>query len=213
MNVRKKDVTDFIAWVRSTCIVEGGSALADVQNKKRRHLIELFGQATAECVAIAMKTRAVLWTDDYAVAEIARNELGVRRVWTQTIAEQMCEANKLAYESLRDLSIWLVSLGYAFTRVTPHVVIEAARQSGWDAHRLPFAAVARWFGTSGVKPEGVVGILAGSLPALWQDPPMANQREDLTKAIALNVARREDGTELLIALIKVLPRLFWPGRC
>lgn len=202
------DVTQFLDWVRNNCEIQGGSALARIESETRQQLIQMFGQATAECIAIARESGSVIWSDDYAVAELAKNDFGVKRVWTQAMAEELFQAGLLSDTSLRDLTIHLVNLGYAFTRVIPNVVIEAARRSGWDSHKPPFAAIARWFGTSGVKPVGIVGILVEILPTLWREASIAIQREDLTKALVLNVAKRPDASELIDVLKKVLPKTF-----
>jgi hypothetical protein len=76
---------EFLDRLPSMVRIEPGHRLAEIDAEVRQTLIDLFGEDTAEAVAFAAREGAVLWTDDLAVAEIARSELGVRRIWSQRL--------------------------------------------------------------------------------------------------------------------------------
>ena len=44
---------------------------------------------------LATNADAVLWTDDLIQAELAKNEFGVKRVWTELVAEQAALAGQI----------------------------------------------------------------------------------------------------------------------
>ena len=194
-------VNDFMEWIQSIASILGGLALANIDTPKRDQLIDYFGQPTAESIAIAANEGCVLWTDDFAVAEVSASEVAVRRVWSQALFEQFVATGAMSPDILRDLSLRLIELGYAFTRLTPEIGIEAARQSKWDPKQAPLSSVAKWFCTSGVKPEGAVGLMAAILVGVWREAPIVNQREEVTKGIAEQVAQRSDGLQLLQVFI------------
>jgi hypothetical protein len=47
----------------------------------------MFGQYGAETMALAAEPDSVLWTDDLIQGQLAKNEFGVKRAWTEVLVE------------------------------------------------------------------------------------------------------------------------------
>jgi hypothetical protein len=84
---QEQRLAKFLGKIRSLATMKSGENLAGVSPERREELISLFGQPTAESIAEAASTGAVLWTDDIAVAEVARERDRVeKRVWSSALA-------------------------------------------------------------------------------------------------------------------------------
>src|SRR5205807_831986 len=105
--------------------IRSSSRLADLPLDTRKSLIKLFGSASAESAALAAREGLVLWTDDLALAEVTRNELGEKRVWSQQVMSQRFNDGRLAEERFVDLTLFLLQWNYTFTRIAAPIVVEA----------------------------------------------------------------------------------------
>lgn len=62
--------------------------LSALEPVKREPLEKVCGSYGAETALLAFRPNTVLWTDDLIQAELAKAEFGVKRAWTEVIAEQ-----------------------------------------------------------------------------------------------------------------------------
>src|SRR5262249_44766536 len=161
------------AKIRSLVTMKSGENLAGVRPDRREELIGLFGQPTAEAIAEAAATGAVLWTDDIAVAEVARERAGVaKRVWTQLAFRSIAPSDAFA-----NLPLFQLQCRYFFTRVEPEIVVPAGGQAGWNADRPPLMLVLRWLSAPELEEKGAILVGARMLPLIWRNAPLTHQRE------------------------------------
>lgn len=200
-------LADFLDKIRSQVSVESGRKLAGMHAKRREELIALFGQPTAESIAAA-DCGAVLWTDDLAVAEVAAEGNGTKRVWSQLIFRQLAGMGRVPAAAYTDLTIFQVQWQYFFTRIEPITVAEAGRLAGWDPDQQPLAAVIKWFGIPEVDGNGIATLCAGTLPIVWRHAPLAHQREAVTRALIEVVIGRKDGRQIVAALLSNINPIF-----
>jgi len=78
-DVQLKGLADAL---QSVCRVRDGAVLASIDPERRERLVKFFGRHGAESIVIASMPGHVLWTDDMILADLAKTEFGVRRVWT-----------------------------------------------------------------------------------------------------------------------------------
>ena len=171
-------------------------------------MVHLFGPAVAESIAIAAQPGYALWTDDFAVGEVSRNSVGLSRVWTQAVFDQLLNRNVCSKAAVTRLTLALVEMKYSFTRVSPEVVLDGLKNAQWNHAASLVLGIARWLHLSGVKAEGVVAILANILRPVWQEAPLFTQAEDITRLLASKVRDRPDGQEILDVVQRNLPRIF-----
>jgi tetratricopeptide (TPR) repeat protein len=197
-------LTTFLAGIRPLVTLRTGENLARINAEQRREMVGLFGQPTAEALVEAAATGAVLWTDDMAVAEVARHHARVeKRVWTQavfitTASSQACD----------DIALFLLQWRYFFTRIHPGVVVPAGSQAEWDAERQPLAALLRWLSAPELQEEGAITVGASMLPLIWRHAPLLHQRETVTRVLGLELLKREGGRDLVAGIIGAIDTLF-----
>jgi hypothetical protein len=57
----------------------------------------------------------ILWTDDFVLAEVARSELGVERVWTQALIEHLANRGLVGRALAEEAYAKLVGFDYQYT--------------------------------------------------------------------------------------------------
>jgi tetratricopeptide (TPR) repeat protein len=201
-------LSSFLQWIRSTGTVETGAVLADLEHKEREQLIDLFGQATAESIARARIEGAALWTDDLIVAEIAKSEFRVKRVWTQLVVSHLMCAKLIVEDVLTDVTLFLLNWNYSFTRVLPESITGACRAAKWEPTRTPLVGVIRWFRNPETEAAGLLGLTASTFVRIWQEASLYHQKDAVTAAICAAVLDRPDGKSLLQVLVQLVDQMF-----
>ena len=124
--------------IEDNCKVEPCQALAELDPQKREILIEIFGQYGAESILLAATvSKAVLWTDDFAQAGLAKGEHGVLRVWTQLVIAKLAESGVVRPEVFLDASAKLFGYGYYFTGQNANIIRHAGIIAEWKLDRWP----------------------------------------------------------------------------
>lgn len=204
----RSGLEEFIGWLESHARIEGGAELAKLSREVREDAIGEFGQPAAECLALAIREGAVLWTDDIHLAGYSAAKHGIRRTWTQAVAIYLQAAGRLEKGELDTLSLSLVEAGFAFTRLPPDVILLAARRSDWEDSRDPFRAVARWLGSDQHTGLASVGVVADVLPLIWREAPLLQQRQSATLGLLRALSRRPGGVQLARNLLGRLAPAF-----
>lgn len=201
---QEQRLSDFIARIRSLITSRTGENLAVVSPERREELIHLFGRPTAESIAEAAVTGAVLWTDDVAVAEVAMERAGVsKRVWTQLVAKSA------APQDLCDkITLFLLQWGYFFTRVEPELVVVAGTQSGWNPSQPPLSSVLQWVGAPELQDQDAFLVAARMLPLVWRYAIFAHQQEAVTQALAQELLKRPQGRQMVAGIIAGIDDIF-----
>lgn len=105
---QQQRVDTFLARIRSLVTVKPREGFARRRPEQREELIVLFGEPTAAAIGEAAATGAVLWTDDIAVAEVAKELVGEKRVWTQLVFRELVGQGDLPAEPYNDLVLFLL---------------------------------------------------------------------------------------------------------
>ena len=71
-------------------------------------------QHGAESIVFASVPRTVLWTDDHIQAVFARQEYGVKHVWTQLVVGARADSGAVESKVYFDVSAKLAGFGYFF---------------------------------------------------------------------------------------------------
>jgi hypothetical protein len=111
--------------------------VANVPQEKRDQLIEFCGLHGLESMVLATRTGCVLWTDDAAIAEVGRQEFGVRRVWTQAMLARLASEGLMGPESYHTASAKLIGFDYGSTRFDAATLRQAAVVADWNPNARP----------------------------------------------------------------------------
>lgn len=105
--------------------------------ERRETLEKLFGRDGLESAVLALTPGNILWTDDLAVAEVTKSELGTERAWSQVVIES--PANRgLVDRSLADEGhAKLLGFSYQSTHFTGGTIAAALRVSNGLVDRFP----------------------------------------------------------------------------
>jgi hypothetical protein len=186
--------------------------LASVEETQRETLIKFLGEYGTEAVIVAMEPDTVLWTDDLTQGDLATSMFGVRRVWSHAFLEFCLRRGLLSAERYGEAVAKLVGMRYQVTPFNNVVLVQAAKlakyqPSAWpfaqgvEAFSIPNAAVDQLFriillffiqlSEESVVSQGIGGLVATLLEALWQNPkarlPLLALRRNTGRVFGLNV--------------------------
>ena len=194
--------------VEANCKIESCEALAAVEPEKRETIIKCFGRYGAEAVLLAAVPGGVLWTDDFAQAELARSEHGVSRVWTQFVIGAHVESGVGDPETFFDASAKLLGYGYSFTSQNPQIVRQAGVIAEWKVDSWPLSQALSAFAGESVDLEQTLQLAAGFLVLLYKEPLLPETKANITVKILENVAKKKGGIQGISALREALPNIF-----
>jgi len=96
---------------------------------RRETLEQLLGRDGLESAVLALTPGNILWTDDVAVAEVAKSELGTERVWTQVVIESLAGRGLIDRSLADECHAKLLGFGYQSTHFTGATIVAALRVS------------------------------------------------------------------------------------
>ena len=204
-----KKLRELADIVEGNCKVEPCNVLAELDPQKREILIGAFGQYGAEAILLAVAPGTVLWTDDFIQAELARNEHGVSRVWTQFVIGERFELGVVETETFLDTSAKLFGYGYYFTSLNPNIIRQAGIIAEWRVDKWPFSQALSFLAEESSDLMQVVMLTAQFLKLLYQEPLLPETRKIVTEKILENIARKEGGIQGIFDLRRnLLPIIF-----
>jgi hypothetical protein len=124
--------------VRRHCVVESSLSLSSIDPIRRKNYAEFLGYHALESLSVARDLGAALWTDDLTVAQFAKWEYNVERIWTQLAIRIAAHTKRTSEDAYHEVSAKLAALRYAQVVWVPETIIAAARVAHWDTKRWPF---------------------------------------------------------------------------
>ena len=203
------NVRGLISTVREYCTLESGVSLSLLDTKNRETLVNAVGQACAESIALVRSGRRVLWTDDFASGALVANEFGAGRVWTQLMFEYLARHGLIDVETVRDLTLSLLSFGYWLTSLNAAAAVEAGSKSDWNVDESPLKNVLAHFEDHRVTLDANLMLMAARLlKHSWSEDNLGMKASAVTLRILNELARRGDATVLVNALWICVEGLF-----
>jgi len=197
-----------LAALEQHATIEPGSVLATLPTSRRADLIALFGLSGAASIALARQPGRVLWTDDWAMTVIGRQEYGVATAWTQPVLAGFVARERLERDRYSDLVLRLAVGNYTWTVLETADVTLALRQAAWDVDRPPLAAALDWLGSNVLTPAGTCLLVGPLLVTIWREAPTDQHAARATRRICDRIRSRSDGVIILTALHRNLPSFF-----
>jgi hypothetical protein len=181
-----------LSEVRRHVELIGCPSLAAVSPERREDLEQMFGDAGAESIVNSSIPGRVLWTDDLAEAVIARRWFGARTISTELLLRSLAERGVIERAQYFAACASLITWKYVPTPVNAEILVEAARRSGWNAGKVPLAAILDLFGVDAFSSEGVVAIACTALAKLFAEIDLPETRNAILTSMLDRVARRKD---------------------
>ncbi len=203
-----KKLRYLVEVLEANCKIKSCKSLAAMKPEKRETLVKGFGQYGAEAILLSAVPGAVLWTDDYAQAALAREEHGVSRVWTQFVIGACVELGVVNPEAFFDASAKLLGYGYYFTGKNPQIIRQAGVIAEWKVDGWPLSQALSSFAEESIDLVQMLQLAAGFLRLLYQESILPQTKMNITVKILENIAKRKGGIEGIRSLHKALPRIF-----
>lgn len=203
-----KRLDELIEIIESKGHVESARPMLDEPLGSRKDLIKVVGQECAESVIVAKSLGQTLWTDDLVVGTVAGDDYGVRRVWTQIVAEWMGRTGRLDSEYRIDVSLGLIQHGYFFSFLFPEAIVRAAISARWDFDSQPLRAVLEEMGNPTIEPNGLATLLGKTIYMVWRRSPLERATETLIYRMLNSVSEHPRGVAIIAAVERNLDSLF-----
>lgn len=194
--------------IQSTCEVGDGSGLTTLAPERRERLVRLFGRHGAESIALAAMPGHALWSDDGAIADLARSEFGVRRVWSQSAFMARAQAGNLDPAELATAGTKLAGWGYSFTTPGIEILMRAGSVAVWNPDQFPLRQALDQFATEAVKLSDAVILAAELIVKMYTDVYLRSTRTAVTLRLLDRLSERSGGREAIEVLPRSLPIRF-----
>jgi tetratricopeptide (TPR) repeat protein len=204
-DVQLKGLADAL---QSVCRVRDGAALASIEHERRERLIKFFGRHGAESIVTASMPGHVLWTDDMILADFAKTEFGVRRVWTEAALQARAQAGNLDPAELATASTKLAGWGYSFTTPSIETLMRAGSVAVWNPDQFPLKQALDQFADDSMNMSDAVRLGAELIVKMYNDQYLRGQRRTVTSRLLDRLAMRAGGRETIEALPRSLPIRF-----
>jgi tetratricopeptide (TPR) repeat protein len=198
----------FVEFVGQTTAIRSAVALASVEPDKREALENFFGPYGAESIILAGEPTAILWTDDLIQAQIAAQEFGCHRVWTQLLLGYLAEAGLVTVQEYTEASAKLLGMEFVATQFDGNTMIAAFRLAGWSADERPAKQIVSLFSNPGADLQGLLRALVGFAIALYREPILGELKCAVTKVLLRALAQRPEAMPLLTSIRKASQQLF-----
>jgi tetratricopeptide (TPR) repeat protein len=204
-DVQLKGLADAL---QSVCRVRDGAVLASIDSTRRERLIHFFGRHGAESIVIASMPGHVLWTDDMILADLAKTEFGVRRVWTEAALQARAQAGNLDPAELATASTKLAGWGYSFTTPSIETLMRAGSVAVWNPDQFPLKQALDQFASDSMNMSDAVRLAAELIVKMYNDQYLRGQRRTVTSRLLDRLALRPGGRESIETLPRSLPIRF-----
>jgi tetratricopeptide (TPR) repeat protein len=204
-DVQLKGLADAL---QSVCRVRDGAVLASIDSERRERLIKFFGRHGAESIVIASMPGHVLWTDDMILADLAKTEFGVRRVWTEAALQARAQAGNLDPAELATASTKLAGWGYSFTTPSIETLMRAGSVAVWNPDQFPLKQALDQFASDSMNMSDAVRLGAELIVKMYNDQYLRGQRRTVTSRLLDRLATRPGGREAIETLPRSLPIRF-----
>lgn len=204
-DVQLKGLADAL---QSVCRVRDGAVLASIDHERRERLINFFGRHGAESIVIASMPGHVLWTDDMILADLAKTEFGVRRVWTEAALQARAQAGNLDPAELATASTKLAGWGYSFATPSIEALMRAGSVAVWNPDQFPLKQALDQFADGSMNTSDALRLAAELIVKMYNDQYLRGQRRTVTSRLLDRIAQRPGGRDAVEALPRSLPIRF-----
>lgn len=199
-----------MGWININCDIVPCKAALNVKREERQQLEQMIGSSFIETILIASEPGTILYSDDERLRSLAKREFNTNGVWTQMLLMKCLDEGILDRGKYNESVIQLVNYSYRHTSIDAHVLLEAAKQSGW-LPRPPYTTVVKVLG--GQYSNESSALIAGTkfLYELWKQPILAQpqQRDQIILALLDAITFKRKPGVVIARLTKLVERQFY----
>jgi len=196
----RQEDKEFVQFVEEKTEIRSSPKLAGVEPEQRQVLEKLFGVYGAESIILATEPDHILWTDDLLQAQVAGQEFGVNRVWTQLMLEYLAEAGLITYDELNDATARLIGMKFVATSFGVPALLSGFRIANWSAAAWPAKHFIDVIADPTTDLQQMFGILVGFVERLYREPISSLTRGAVARSLLEAFAGRPVGLNLLTSL-------------
>jgi len=197
-----------VSTLRERCRIRDCVRLAYLDPKERDPLIEVFGQYGAESMILASEPGHLLWSDDYVLAECAKAQYDVRRVWTQVVLQARAKQGAVEPSVFADATAKLAGYGYSFTSLNTTSLMRAGELAKWNPTAWPLKQVLRQFGAETIALLDTVRLVTEFTVQLYREDLFPDHRTAVLIATLESLAARSGGIDAVRQMVRSLPLAF-----
>ncbi len=198
-----------LAFVEANLTPMSSIKLAYMDAVERKQLTEVVGLPALEAIAIASEGNRILWTDDGVLTLVAKEKMGIRRMWSQLGMAWLLDQGRAEPAAYERASARLIAWGYSFTRATRSILKTAGALSEWRSEAPVLRAAVRYLGLAEVRPDDATVLAAGLIADAYVGARLAEVRNAELVAIMSSIDARTDVDDrALNAISRTLPRAF-----
>ena len=178
---------DVVKWTRKNCDILPCAATLQINLLQKQELDDLFQPSFIDSLLIASQPGYLLLSDDERLRSYANTNFSadagtdfhIDGVWTQAVLKHCVNKQLLDKAEYDKMTLKLICSNYYHISFDGDVLIEAARQSDWNASE-PYSIVVRTLGNQRTDLLMAMSASVDFLYRLWIEPIPRMQREYLT---------------------------------
>jgi tetratricopeptide (TPR) repeat protein len=205
---QNREEQEFLDFVKGTVEIRTTPGFPALEPQKRDSLKELFGPYGAESILLAAEPGYVLWTDDLLEGQIAAQEFGASKAWTQLVLGALADAGLLKPDEYYDATAKLIGMNFVATQFDSHSLLAALRLTKWSVKTLPAAQLLEIFRNPNADLQALLRIFVQFTIELHAEPITPETKCSITIEFLDCFALRPDAVTLLQGFRKLTQRLF-----
>lgn len=215
-----------IYWINANCEILPCNAALDIPRDERLELEELIGTSFSDTILIASAPGNLLYSDDWALRQVAKAKFYIDGVWTQLVLMHCQNINVFEKDDYNEAVIKLVLSNYHYTSIDAQALIEAAKKSDWLARR-PFTNLLSLLSKNGssnllilneqidrMSLNSIITVTVEFIYELWRQHKMqhiSDERRDslVMEMLSAMVHGRQNRSAIIIKLITEVQQKFY----
>ncbi|WP_346293725.1 tetratricopeptide repeat protein [Sphaerothrix gracilis] len=208
-----------IIWVKNNCEILPCTAALDMEQDERRELEKLLGNSSFDTLLIASEPGNLLYSDDWALRQVAKSRFKLDGAWTQAVLLRCQELTTLEQSEYSEIVVKLVRSNYRYTSIDDHALIAAAKQADWLPNE-PFISLLRLLENTQrqdslilngqadrIALSSVIGVAVNFLYRLWEQDISVQRKHALGISLLNSLMRgRHNLNSVLSALASGVSR-------
>lgn len=197
-----------IRCIEERCTVVDCPELASVDPAKREALIKYVGEGSAQAIVLAAQEERILWTDEFIVALIGRQNFVIRHAWTQAVLHARQANGAVEPVEITRRVAKLLAARYVGTRFDVSTFVEGAVLADWNPMQFPLKQALDQMIGDGPRFRPTIAFALNAIVGFCVSAGTVEARTMIVVAILERIARKPGGIDAIRALEQALPNAF-----
>jgi hypothetical protein len=205
---RRSQEQAFLDRLKASVEIVSAMKLSAVEPERREPLEQMFGQYGAETMILATEPDSVLWTDDLIQGQLAKNEFGVKRAWTEVLVELATASGELSRDERDRAMADLIGMEFSATHFDASALLKAMDMTGQTPWRTPLKQFARIFENPTGNVQTLFRILVETIARLYREDYLAETKCRVVTAFLDALWKNPHLRENVLQIRRVSERIF-----